>query len=361
MIKQEIDWSKHLFWGVLLLITLSEMLTAVQPQAGIIFCAVLLALLLTCSGIADRVEVRNLALALSLAPMIRLLSLSLPLPRIPQMAWYPVVSILLLISFWLIARVTGMTRKSLGLRVGNLPLQVALVLIGPGLGALEYLILQPGPQQTDSWLRVTLMSMSLLIFTGLVEELIFRGLLQNLAALVLGRWGLVYVSVLFGVLHIGYLSWIDVIFATVVGLAFAQLVRWSGSLLGVTLAHGLTNITLFIALPALAQQPGFVLDSAIGGLIALGMLALALVGGIIGLEALTSAPAHTNIPFTGLRELRLAHKLTYVELANRAGIPVRRLAELEFGLVAAAPDEIGRVAAVLGTTNEGLRIGGALA
>ena len=71
------------------------------------------------------------------------------------------------------------------------------------------------------------------------------------------RWGLGYVALLFGVLHIGYLSVLDVVFVMAVGLMFGYIVRWGGSILGVTLAHGLTNIMLFIVLPNLAlQEPG---------------------------------------------------------------------------------------------------------
>jgi high-affinity Fe2+/Pb2+ permease len=56
------------------------------------------------------------------------------------------------------------------------------------------------------------------------------------------------------VLHIGYLSVVDVVFVTLVGLVFAYIVMWGRSLLGVTLAHGLTNTTLFVIMPYLTQQ-----------------------------------------------------------------------------------------------------------
>ena len=65
--------------------------------------------------------------------------------------------------------------------------------------------------------------------------------------------GLVYVSALFAVLHIGHLSVADVMFVFLVGLVFASLVRRTGSLFGVTLAHGATNIGLFLVFPFLAQ------------------------------------------------------------------------------------------------------------
>src|SRR5262249_2347861 len=151
--------------------------------------------LMVCATLARREEDRRLALALVLMPIIRLLSLALPLPRLPQMVWYPVIAIPLLISTYLIARQLGVSRRGLGLRVGVIPLQLALALGGLGIGALEYLILWPAPQSaTFSWDVFVLSSLSLVLFTGFSEELMFRALLQRLALPALGRWGLLYVS-----------------------------------------------------------------------------------------------------------------------------------------------------------------------
>ena len=91
---------------------------------------------------------------------------------------------------------------------------------------------------------------SLLLFTGLSEELRFRGVLQTAAVRVMGaRRGIVYVSLMFGALHVGWSSAVDVGFVTLVGLSFGWAVHRTGSIVGVTLAHGIVNIVLFIVLP----------------------------------------------------------------------------------------------------------------
>jgi membrane protease YdiL (CAAX protease family) len=90
----------------------------------------------------------------------------------------------------------------------------------------------------------------LLVCTGYLEELIFRGILQQIAVGQLGRWvSPLYTSILFAILHAGYRSAADVIFVFLVGLLFAWIAGRSKSLVGVTLAHGLTNITLFLVMP----------------------------------------------------------------------------------------------------------------
>jgi len=89
----------------------------------------------------------------------------------------------------------------------------------------------------------------LLLGTGFVEEFIFRGVLQRSAVEAFGGWGVIYVSLLFAILHIGFLSWIDVVFVFVIALFFGWVVKKTGSLLGVTLSHGITNIVLYLVVP----------------------------------------------------------------------------------------------------------------
>ncbi|MFC2034405.1 lysostaphin resistance A-like protein [Chloroflexota bacterium] len=89
-----------------------------------------------------------------------------------------------------------------------------------------------------------------LVVVGFVEELIFRGVLQYAAIDLFGRWGIVYVSLLFAILHMGFLSWIDLIYVFIVALFFGWVVEKTGSLLGVVLAHGITNIMLYLVAPS---------------------------------------------------------------------------------------------------------------
>lgn len=340
-----------LFWSTLVLITVAEYATAVvQSQVGLTLHALLLLGLMVAATLARREEDRRLALALILMPIIRLLSLALPLPRLPQMAWYPVIAIPLLIATYMIVRQLGVSRRDLGLHMGVLPLQLALALGGLGIGALEYLILWPAPQSASfSWNVFLLSSLSLVLFTGFSEELIFRALLQRLALPALGRWGLIYVSLLFGVMHIGYLSATDVLFVAAIGLLFAQLGRWSGSIFGITLAHGLSNIMLFLVMPRLALQGQDSLAPVIAGLLLVGALAIVIVSGVLKLQLGTppqaAQPAHTD-----LRALRRGQRLGLGDLAARTGLPARRVAEIELGLGAPQAQELHLLATTLGYT-----------
>jgi membrane protease YdiL (CAAX protease family) len=253
----------------------------VDLRMGMVFHLALVLALVAYGALGRTEGGRRMALALTVAPVIRLLSLSLPLARFPQMAWYPMVSIPLLVGVFYLVRQVGVTRAELGLVPGKLSLQLMLAGGGLGIGVLEYAILQPHSMLSRPDLgEAAVAVLSLVIFTGFNEELIFRGLLQSQAAPVMKRLAPLYVSALFGVLHIGYLSVLDVVFVTGVGLLFAYLVQWGGSILGVTLAHGLTNIVLFIVMPYVAQgAPGdvataFYVLAAGGTAIAAGALLL---------------------------------------------------------------------------------------
>ncbi len=247
----------NVFWIVLLGITVAELITTlVDPTSGmVVHAGLLIGLLIYSAGVGD-VPAQRLALALTIAPMTRLVSLMLPLAQFPQATWYPLVSIPLLLATAQAARQLGLRPHDIGLCLGAWPRQLLLMGCGLGIGALEYGILRP-PLRSGGAGDWALLAVSLVLFTGFSEELIFRGLLQTVTKQTLGRGTLLYGALLFGVLHIGYRSLLDVIFVSAIGLAFGYLVRWGGSLLGVALAHGLANITLFLLMPALVAAPAF--------------------------------------------------------------------------------------------------------
>jgi hypothetical protein len=122
--------------------------------------------------------------------------------------------------------------------------------LGFALGYVEYLILRPGPLAAYvTWVDVITAAMILLVFTGVLEEYIFRGLMQSASMQIMGTFGLLYVGVLFAVLHFGYHSLEDVLFVLFAGLLFGYWVWRTHSLIGTSLAHGVANISLYVIFP----------------------------------------------------------------------------------------------------------------
>lgn len=195
----------------------------------------------------------SLLQSLSLAPLIRILSLSLPLFYFPRYAWYLVAGIPVLVAEVTIIRVQGLGLSDIGLTFKRPLAQACIALTGIPLGAIEYFILKPQPLALGlSTLDYALLALALIVCTGFFEELAFRGILQNSAVKSLGEMmGVIGVNAVFAALHIGWLSIIDVVFVFLIGLFFALLTLETGSIVGVSLAHGVTNVVLFLVMPLL--------------------------------------------------------------------------------------------------------------
>ncbi|HEX5415073.1 MAG TPA: CPBP family glutamic-type intramembrane protease [Chloroflexota bacterium] len=237
--------------GYLALITIAELVTnLVSVSAGLLLHSVILVGLLAHATRPRAAASRRLLLTLAFAPLIRLLSLTLPREIFPAIYWYVVVSLPIIVAAFLSLRPLGFDRRAIGLAPGNLLAQAPIALTGVLLGMVEFQILGPTPLVASLSLRALLVpALILVVFTGVFEELIFRGLIQSAAIGTLGRRGILYVAILFAVMHVGWKSWWDVVFVFLVGLFFGWLVERTHSLLGVSLSHGLNNVMLFLVLP----------------------------------------------------------------------------------------------------------------
>jgi uncharacterized protein len=235
----------------LLAITSAEILTImVFPLWGIIAHTFLFLALIVHWAVDVQNPRRPLFLSLALAPLTRIVSLSMPLAGIPQIWWYPLIYAPLLLATIAIMRLLNQERKQVGLTLRHFPTQMAVAFAGIPLGAAEYFILRPEAVVAHfAWQEVWLPAIILIMCTGFVEELMFRGVLQHSAVRSFGKMGIVYVSLLFAVLHIGFLSWIDVAFVFFVALYFAWVVNKTNSILGVGLSHGIANTVLYLVMP----------------------------------------------------------------------------------------------------------------
>jgi membrane protease YdiL (CAAX protease family) len=235
----------------LVAITIAESTTVlIEPRIGLILHGCVLVAILFHSALVSRGFQQNFLLSLILAPLVRLLSLSLPLTSFQFVYWYAIIGAPLLITAFLTARVIGLSRSQMGLTLKGIPLQLSIGTIGIALGLIEYYILHPAPLSKGlSFQDIWLPALILLFFTGFLEEVIFRGVMHNVSLRSLSRYGILYVSLIFAVLHLGYKSIPDVIFVFAVAMLFGYIALRTGSILGVTIAHGLTNIGLFLIFP----------------------------------------------------------------------------------------------------------------
>lgn len=245
----------------LLAITLAEVVTVIlQPVWGMLAYIIVMLTLVVHSALARRTVYHRLLLSLALVPLIRIVSLAMPLDQIfakwdwlPRVWQYPIIYIPLLVATVQVVRLLGYRWSEIGFQMKRLSVQMVIALSGFVFGVVEYFILTheaetAGPILQESWL---LSAILLLVTTGFVEELMFRGVLQRSAVELFGWWGIVYISYLFAIVHLIHNSLLDIVFVFVVALFFGWVVKKTGSLFGVTLSHGVANIVLFLVAPTL--------------------------------------------------------------------------------------------------------------
>jgi uncharacterized protein len=223
----------------------------VNPVAGAVLHLVTFAALIVHGALEQRSRSSALWLSLSLVPLIRVISLGLPLGAFSQEWWYLLSAIPLLAAAITAMHVMGYTRQHIGFRLplsGTWTLTIAVAFSGFFIGLGEYALL--GPTSTfDSWGTSNLLIgvLILLIGTGLVEEFVFRGLLQTSAVRTMNVVpGIVLVGVMFALMHMGHGSLLNVIYIFFVSLYLSVARLRTGSLLASIAAHTLANVVLFI-------------------------------------------------------------------------------------------------------------------
>jgi len=244
----------RVFLGYIVLIVFAEVLTSfVSPSYGLVLHSLILLSLLVVSSLKHGENpVSGFYLSLSLAPLIRIISLSVPLASFPRYAWYIVVNVPVLVATVAMMRVQGIGFKDAGVRFKMASVQFVIALTGVSLGFIDYYILKPEPLAPGlSFWNLTFLAVGLGLSTGFVEELVFRGLMQKYAIEAFGeRMGLIGVAAVFASLHIGWLSPFDMVFVFSIGLFYGFVTLQTGNIIGVSISHGITNVVLFMVAPA---------------------------------------------------------------------------------------------------------------
>jgi len=222
-----------------------------NPLLGISLHIIILVTVIVHSALVHEQTHQRMLLSLALVPLVRIISLSMPLANVPQVWQYPIIYIPLLVAAFEVVRILGYRLEQIGFKFNRISIQLAVALTGPIFGIIEYFILTEEANMTAVILQETwlLSAFIILACTGFVEELIFRGVLQCSAVEAFGWWGIVYVSLLFAVVHLIHYSIIDIVFVFAVAMFFGWVVKKTGSLFGVILSHGIANIFLFLIAP----------------------------------------------------------------------------------------------------------------
>jgi len=190
--------------------------------------------------------------ALALVPLYVMFTSSLPWFFIDQTFLMPAVySIVLALCFWHIYY-KNLDFSDVGLIPGNyIKFIIIGVMIGFFTGIIEYFVLLPAPSFPSFEVKYFLRdAVYMLLFVGLGEELLFRGIIQNELIRTFGvRWGIVGQGFLFGIMHMTWRSVPELGFTFLAGILLGYLYYRTGSLTAPIVLHGVNNIMLVAVLP----------------------------------------------------------------------------------------------------------------
>ena len=242
--------------SILLFLTICEIAALNQPTYGLLMHSILVIAILSLSSISQTKKANSFLIASLPIPMVRIVSLSAPLVQMSIIEWFLLISSLLLLSIFLSLQQSGITPREVGFRwpeKRNLPIVVAVIALGIPLGFVEHRILDlESIVQFDVARDLFVPFIAMYLGTGILEELLFRGLIQKTSIDLYGKGiGLLFTTVSFMIMHIGWDSIVDVIFVGAVGLFYSFVILRTKSLFSISISHTMVNLSLFILAPTL--------------------------------------------------------------------------------------------------------------
>jgi hypothetical protein len=183
---------------------------------------------------------------LALLPLIRLLSVALPIPGTAEIFPYALVGAPVLLGAVLSARAMGASRTDLGLgRPASIGTIALIAAIGLPLGLVARAADLILPLATGDANPLVVLAV-VVLFVAFLEEFVFRGLLLRVASEGSRLAGIAAASVLYAAMYFGSGSAAAVVFMGLTGALFGYLAGRSGSLWGVLGAHLLLRLVVQI-------------------------------------------------------------------------------------------------------------------
>jgi len=197
--------------------------------------------------------------SLVLIPLYVLFTSSLPWFFLDQELLLPAVyTAVLALCGWHIHR-KNISLSEVGFRKDKALKYVLIgILVGAPLGAIEYFIITPVPAFPTFEIRYLIRDLVyMVVFVGIGEEVLFRGLVQRDMTNLLGwKGGLLGASLMFMVMHLTWRSIPELGFTFLVGMLLGYLYHKTRSLTAPIIAHGVGNTILVAIMPYLIMALG---------------------------------------------------------------------------------------------------------
>lgn len=192
------------------------------------------------------------AIVLAVLPLMRVLSISIPTLLLPTWMWHAEVGIAVLAATVLAAVAAGVTSRAIGIRAAPPAVVLASALAGVGLGLLAFLIARPDAVSLDRS-PITFLGATAAVVVGgaLTEELLFRGLIQQVADEVTGGFGILASAALYTLVYLASGNVRYILFMAALGVGLGLVTRRYRSLLPAVTCHGIILWSQLILWPNL--------------------------------------------------------------------------------------------------------------
>lgn len=242
----------YILFFYVIMILFGELITTHYLNGGLIFQVILMIILTINSTSTDSLRFSYLLQAMILLPLIRTMSIIIPLSGIQSIYWILIILVPLTAAIIILMQSQNINLKSIGFIRGNLPLQLAIGSTGLILGYMEYQIIQP-TALIPSLNLINMLAVTIILMAGgFLEEIIFRGIIQRNAENLMGKiWGVIFASTLFTIVNIGWNFQAYLPFIFLVSMFYGYIFQKTRNIIGVSISHGLCNVVLFLLLPFL--------------------------------------------------------------------------------------------------------------
>ncbi|KKI00384.1 CAAX protease [Methanosarcina sp. 1.H.T.1A.1] len=211
--------------------------------------------------VSKKMEIRKVHQALILLPILRMVNISMPIFFESNLYSFVFIYVPMTIPATIISihqKIPGERKVDL-LRKMWIYLPVS-VLAGLIFAEAEYLLIQTSPLIPDlSPINLLELTIIMIFVVGLIEEFIFRGIIQTRLEEFLGPvGGILLASLLFGIMHSSYGTPYEMAYTFLAGGALGYLFYRTKSFSLVVMIHGFINIFLFGLIPHLGPGLGLI-------------------------------------------------------------------------------------------------------
>ncbi len=227
-------------------------------EAAVAYTLLLIILSLSIT-VSKKLEIRKIHQALILLPILRLVNLSMPIFFESNLYSFVFIYVPMTIP----ATIISIHQKILGKRTVDLLKKMWIylpfsILAGLIFAEVEYSIIRTSPLIPDlSPVNLLLLTIVMIFVVGLIEEFIFRGIIQTRLEEFLGpAGGILLASLLFGLMHSSYGTPYEMAYTFLAGGTLGYLFYRTKSLSLVVMIHGFINIFLFGLIPHLGPGLG---------------------------------------------------------------------------------------------------------